>query len=145
MPGDRILVRGNTDADFSPEVRSEKITLLRHGPAPTPVPATFEELIRGQHEGVLVTVSAVVRAADLEERSNLRNEGPPIITAPACNYLRRRVALMRPSTARKTQARWPTCLTTKSRSPGLPAGFSTPLCSRQACCSMYRASRMWGS
>ena len=87
VPGDRILVRGNTDADFSPEVRSEKITLLRHGPAPTPVPATFEELIRGQHEGALVTVSAVVRAADLEDRSNLRNVGPPIITSTRLQLL----------------------------------------------------------
>ena len=81
VPGDRVLVQGRTDADFSPEVRSEKITLLRHGAVPRPVSASFEELIRGRHDCMLVTVRAVVHAADLEQRSNLRNSSLPMVTA----------------------------------------------------------------
>jgi diguanylate cyclase (GGDEF)-like protein len=70
VPGDRVRVEGKTDADFSPNVHSEKITLLRHGAVPQPVPASFDQLIGGQRDGMLVTVSGVVRAADLEKQSN---------------------------------------------------------------------------
>jgi diguanylate cyclase (GGDEF)-like protein len=64
-PGDRILVRGTMQASFRPIVAGKTITLLHHGAPPTPVPATFEELIRAQHDCALVTVHARVRAADL--------------------------------------------------------------------------------
>jgi diguanylate cyclase (GGDEF)-like protein len=64
-PGDRILVRGTMQASFRPLVVGNSVTLLRHGPPPKPVPATFEELIRAQHDCMLVTVHAAVHAADL--------------------------------------------------------------------------------
>jgi diguanylate cyclase (GGDEF)-like protein len=83
VPGDRIRVEGKTDADLSPDVRSEKITLLGHGAVPQPVPASFDELIRGQRDCVLVTVSAVVRAADLEKRPNLRDASLPREASPS--------------------------------------------------------------
>jgi diguanylate cyclase (GGDEF)-like protein len=87
VPGDRVLVEGKTDADFSPNVRSEKITLLRHGAVPQPVPASFDELIRGQHDCMMVTVNAVVRAADLEKRPNLRDASLPMVASTRLQLL----------------------------------------------------------
>jgi diguanylate cyclase (GGDEF)-like protein len=65
VPGDRILVRGKTQGSFHPIVVADSVTLLHHGTPPAPLPATFEELIRGQDDSRLVTVHAVVRTADL--------------------------------------------------------------------------------
>jgi diguanylate cyclase (GGDEF)-like protein len=65
LPGDRVLVRGTTQASFRPIVISKDITLLRHGSLPKPVPASFDELVRVQYDCVLVTVHAVVRTAEL--------------------------------------------------------------------------------
>ena len=64
-PGDRILVRGTMQASFHPLVVGSSVTLLHHGALPAPVQATFEELIRARYDARLVTVHAVVRAADL--------------------------------------------------------------------------------
>jgi diguanylate cyclase (GGDEF)-like protein len=64
-PGDRILVRGTTQASFRPLVIGNSVTVLHHGPRPTPVPATFDELIRAHDDCKLVTVHAVIRVADL--------------------------------------------------------------------------------
>jgi diguanylate cyclase (GGDEF)-like protein len=80
IPGDRILVEGKTHADFSPTVRGEKITLLRHGALPKPVPASFDELIRGGNDCLLVTVRAVVRSADLARRSTTSSASLPMVT-----------------------------------------------------------------
>jgi diguanylate cyclase (GGDEF)-like protein len=64
-PGDRILVRGTMQASFHPLVVGSTVTLLHHGAPPAPMPATFEELIRARYDSRLVTIHAVVRAADL--------------------------------------------------------------------------------
>jgi diguanylate cyclase (GGDEF)-like protein len=64
-PGDRILVRGTMQASFHPLVVGATVTVLHHDPLPAPAPATFEELIRARYDSRLVTVHAVVRAADL--------------------------------------------------------------------------------
>ena len=64
VPGDRVLIRGKTQGSFRPMVLPDSISLLRHGDLPKPVPATFEELIKGQDDSMLVTVRGVVRAAD---------------------------------------------------------------------------------
>jgi diguanylate cyclase (GGDEF)-like protein len=63
--GDHVLVRGTTQGSFRPIVVSKNITLLRHGDLPKPLPATFDELVRGQDDCMLVTVHAVVRTAEL--------------------------------------------------------------------------------
>jgi diguanylate cyclase (GGDEF)-like protein len=63
--GDRILIRGKIQASFRPLVVAESLTLLRHGALPRAIPATFDELIRAERDCLLVTVHAVVRAADL--------------------------------------------------------------------------------
>jgi diguanylate cyclase (GGDEF)-like protein len=65
VSGDRVLVRGTMQASFRPIVVASSVTLLHHGVPPKPVPATFEDLIRAQDDCKLVTVHAVVRAADL--------------------------------------------------------------------------------
>jgi diguanylate cyclase (GGDEF)-like protein len=65
-PGDRVMVRGTTEASFRPKVKLRSLTLLRHGEVPKPVPATFDELIRVQHDSMLVTVHAVIRSTGLE-------------------------------------------------------------------------------
>jgi diguanylate cyclase (GGDEF)-like protein len=64
-PGDRVLIHGTTQASFRPLVVGTSVALLHHGPRPKPVPTTFEELIRAQHDSMLVTMRAVVRDADL--------------------------------------------------------------------------------
>ena len=64
-PGDRVLVRGIAQDSFHPIVVARGVTLLHHGNLPTPVAATFEELIHGQYDSVLVTVRASVLSADM--------------------------------------------------------------------------------
>lgn len=62
--GDRVLVEGETDASFRPEVTSEKITLLHHGVPPKPIPATYKQLIRAELDCRRVVARAVVRSAN---------------------------------------------------------------------------------
>jgi diguanylate cyclase (GGDEF)-like protein len=64
-PGDRILVRGVTQASFRPIVIASSVTLLRHDQAPKTVSATFNQLIRAELDARLVTVHATIRAADM--------------------------------------------------------------------------------
>ena len=65
VAGDRVLVKGTMQASFRPIVHASSVTVLHHGVPPKPVPATFEDLIRAEDDCKLVTVRAVVRAADL--------------------------------------------------------------------------------
>jgi diguanylate cyclase (GGDEF)-like protein len=66
VPGDRVEVRGKTRRSFSPIVEADSITLLGHGTVPKAVPASFEEMIRSETDGRLVTVRATIRTADLK-------------------------------------------------------------------------------
>jgi diguanylate cyclase (GGDEF)-like protein len=70
VPGDRILVRGTTRAGFRPDVQSSDITLLRHGDVPTPVAATYEQMVKVQRDNQFVTVRGVVHSADLSMLTN---------------------------------------------------------------------------
>jgi diguanylate cyclase (GGDEF)-like protein len=63
--GDRVLIRGTMQASFRPLVVADQVTLLRHDAPPKPLPVDFDGLIRSQHDCLLVTVHAVVHAADL--------------------------------------------------------------------------------
>jgi diguanylate cyclase (GGDEF)-like protein len=65
-PGDRVLVRGKTFGSYHPIVASDSIVVLHHGTLPKAVPATFDELIRGERDCLMVTLRGVVRAADLK-------------------------------------------------------------------------------
>ncbi|MGA2084585.1 MAG: GGDEF domain-containing protein [Terracidiphilus sp.] len=64
VPGDRVLVRGKTQKSFSPIVNADSVTLLGHGALPKAEPASFEQMIRAETDGRLVTVRATIRAAD---------------------------------------------------------------------------------
>jgi len=63
-PGDRVEIRGTTRASFRPLVAAERVTLLHHGSPPSPVATTFDELIRAQHDCMIVGLHAFVRAID---------------------------------------------------------------------------------
>ena len=69
-PGDRVLVRGKTDDSYRPQVLAASVTLLHPGELPRPLPATFDQLIRGQHDSELVKVHAIVRTADMALNTN---------------------------------------------------------------------------
>jgi len=67
VPGDRVLIKGKVQESFNPIVVAESITVSGHGPAPAPIRASFTDLIRARYDCHLVTVQAVVRAADMVE------------------------------------------------------------------------------
>jgi diguanylate cyclase (GGDEF)-like protein len=62
--GDRVLVEGTTQESFRPWILADRVIVLSHGSLPKPVRTNFDELIHSQHDCTLVTVRAVVRAAD---------------------------------------------------------------------------------
>jgi diguanylate cyclase (GGDEF)-like protein len=64
-PGDRVLVRGKAQDSFRPIVLADSVAVLGHGAMPAPVPATFDELMRFERDGVRVAVRGIVRSADL--------------------------------------------------------------------------------
>ncbi|MGA2348999.1 MAG: diguanylate cyclase [Terracidiphilus sp.] len=63
-PGDRVLIKGITQASFRTFVLGRNITFLRHSGLPTPVPASFDQMLRTERDCILVTVHGVVRAID---------------------------------------------------------------------------------
>jgi diguanylate cyclase (GGDEF)-like protein len=71
--GDRVLVHGKTRDSFRPEILSDSVTFLRHGIAPKPVAASFQQLIRAELDCRRVTVRAVVRSADIVSDLGLKN------------------------------------------------------------------------
>jgi len=66
-PGDRIVIQGATRASFRPVVVGDRITILRHDTLPKALPVTFDQLIRAEHDSLMVTMHAYVRAVDLVE------------------------------------------------------------------------------
>jgi diguanylate cyclase (GGDEF)-like protein len=69
LPGDRVLVKGETRESFRPIVISHDVTVMHHGVLPKALPASFQELILGQRDCRLVTMRGVIRAADLNGSS----------------------------------------------------------------------------
>lgn len=70
VPGDRVLVKGITRANFGPDVVSSDITLVGHGALPKPVPATFDGLIQNHFDSVMVTTRGIVQSATLDPPSS---------------------------------------------------------------------------
>jgi diguanylate cyclase (GGDEF)-like protein len=64
VPGDRVRVRGKTRDSFTTDVVGEDVTVLHHGDLPTPVEATFGQMIRAERDCMWATVRAKVRSAD---------------------------------------------------------------------------------
>jgi diguanylate cyclase (GGDEF)-like protein len=71
--GDRVLVKGVTHAEFRPDVLADSITVLRHGQVPKAQPVTFDRLMSGEFDCLLVTVRGRVRAANLVLRPDVRS------------------------------------------------------------------------
>lgn len=69
VPGDRVLIKGTTASGYRPSVFSSNITVLGHAAAPKPVPATFDELVRGRFDSMLVNARGVVQSADMDRPS----------------------------------------------------------------------------
>jgi len=65
-PGDRVLIRGNTQGSFRPIVNSRDITVLSRGEIPSPVSATFDDLIHARLDCMRVEIGGSVQSADLE-------------------------------------------------------------------------------
>jgi diguanylate cyclase (GGDEF)-like protein len=66
VPGDRVLVRGQTQDSYRPIVVSSDVTLLHHGALPKSVPANWDEMVRGELDCMRVSVHAIIRSAHLE-------------------------------------------------------------------------------
>jgi signal transduction histidine kinase len=66
-PGDEVEIEGVTDAAvYAPRVDARVVRRLGRGEPPLPIPVSVEELQAGYHEGWLVEVAAVVRAASID-------------------------------------------------------------------------------
>ncbi|HEY2466769.1 MAG TPA: GGDEF domain-containing protein [Terracidiphilus sp.] len=63
--GDRVRVEGFTRASFRPEIAARRVTFLHHGTPPSPVNASFTQLIQAELDCRRVKVRAVVRAANI--------------------------------------------------------------------------------
>ena len=69
IPGDRVKLRGTMHESFRPYVENADLTILSHGPLPRPTRPTFEQMIRAETDGRLVTIRAVVESANLAPNS----------------------------------------------------------------------------
>lgn len=66
VPGDRVLVKGTTAWGFGTKVFSSDITVLGQSAVPKPIPATFDGLIKGKFDTLLVSARGVVHSADMD-------------------------------------------------------------------------------
>ena len=80
-PGDRVLVRGTTQINYSALIFADSITVVGHGALPKPIPAGFDDLMRGKRDCILVSVRGMVRAADQVLRPDVRSEPSAARTA----------------------------------------------------------------
>lgn len=71
--GDLVEITGITKGGFRPSVAATTVTMEGHGVLPAPVPATFDQLIRGDLDGKLVTVKGTVRDAEIVVNQNVRS------------------------------------------------------------------------
>ncbi|MDR3723985.1 MAG: GGDEF domain-containing protein [Terracidiphilus sp.] len=63
--GDRLRITGTVACAARPYLRASRIDHLGHSPVPAPIPASFDDLIQGRRDDVLVRIRALVRSADL--------------------------------------------------------------------------------
>ncbi len=83
-PGDHVLVKGTTRAEFSPDVVADSITLLRREALPKAIPANFDELMSGRLDCRLVVFRGRVRAANVVLRPDARTSAA---VSPHVTYL----------------------------------------------------------
>lgn len=65
QPGDRIRVQGVTHDSFRPFVDGATLTVLGHGSAVKPTPASYEDLIHARDDCRMVTIRGKVLSADI--------------------------------------------------------------------------------
>lgn len=118
--GDRVLIRGKTGPSFRPLVNSDSITLVHHGALPKPVPVTFDELIHGQHDCVLVTARGVVRSVDSSDFNSQ--------SGSAFMEMQTEGGYIAVNTAGYTPGNGKNCWMPRWRLPELPAEHSTARC-----------------
>jgi diguanylate cyclase (GGDEF)-like protein len=70
LQGDRIRIHGKTEGSFRPIILADGITLLHHGAPPEPTPTTFDQLIHGKNDSLLVSMHGVIHAADPDPNSD---------------------------------------------------------------------------
>jgi diguanylate cyclase (GGDEF)-like protein len=75
VPGDRVLIKGQTRAGYLPYVITSDLTLLGHGALPKPIPAHYEDLSGPRDDSALVMVRGVVRAANMDAPSVAHTPG----------------------------------------------------------------------
>jgi diguanylate cyclase (GGDEF)-like protein len=71
LPGDRILIEGETEPSFCTNISYRKITFLRHGDQSKPVPAEFDGLMKANYDCKRVTVHGVIRSISSGSSRNL--------------------------------------------------------------------------
>lgn len=80
VPGDRVRIEGTTQESLRPFVSASKITFLRHGTLPRPVPATFDQLVRAGFECRLLTVRGTIRSVDLVRSGDMPSISMEVLT-----------------------------------------------------------------
>lgn len=65
VAGDRIQVKGVTHESFRPYIVGSELTQVGHVDLPKPLPATYEQMLRGETDCRLVSVHALIRSADI--------------------------------------------------------------------------------
>lgn len=73
QPGDRIRIRGISRESFRPFVDQANIDVLGRAPLPKPMPATFDDLVKGRADCRFVTIKARVLSADITLSSDRRS------------------------------------------------------------------------
>jgi diguanylate cyclase (GGDEF)-like protein len=71
--GDLVEITGTTKGGFRPSVAATTVTMEGRGALPAPVPATFDQLIRGDFDGKLVIVKGTVRDAEIVVNQNVHS------------------------------------------------------------------------
>lgn len=73
LPGDRVLVRGKTQDSFRPIVVADEVTVLHHGPRPTPISVDAADLFSARRDCLLASVRGIVRSAQMVWSAGRRN------------------------------------------------------------------------
>ncbi|HWE87136.1 MAG TPA: GGDEF domain-containing protein [Terracidiphilus sp.] len=73
VPGDRVLITGQTQDSFRPIVVASSVARLGQGPLPKPVPATAAQLFSAQLDCRLATIQGIIRSAQMKWTAGKRN------------------------------------------------------------------------
>jgi len=66
VPGDRVIVSGETFSSFRTDIQATDVRFLAHGKLPTPRPAQIEDLIQSKLDSIYVRIEGHVLAATMD-------------------------------------------------------------------------------